>query len=172
MRGRCVQAVPDVEDVILIKKLTPDLWQQRLQFILERIELSESKSSIELGLRHMFHLSQLAPGPFGDFSRPTVDESAFEQLLYAGDLDAAALALIGDAARFFGQYDAISKLYTVKTEFCELSIVSESTGLSLASAIISSWVKSFLAIYRKYGEIVNLNRPGYQFGSLPPPNEH
>lgn len=120
----------------------------------------------------MFHLSQLAPGPFGELSRPIVDESAFEQLLYSGDLDAAALALIGDAARLFGQYDAISKLYAVKIEFSELSIVSESTGLSLVSAIISSWVKSFLAIYQKYGESVNLNRPGYQFGSLPPPNEH
>lgn len=131
--------------------LPPRMWYDRLCHVAEQMN-SEPEAIIERALRQMAHLSQLAPGPLSNLSRPRIDESAFEVLLDGGNLDAAAIGLISDLATCSVAYEQRTELYAVGVGLPALAIEVGLTAQTFARAVLTAWLQCFLTVYERYGE--------------------
>lgn len=158
-----------------MKSIAPDLWHQRLLFVKDRIE-DGSDADIERSLRHMFHLSQIAPGPFIHLARPRIEENILELFLDKGNYEAAALGLVSDLAICRVSYDCKLDSYSAAIALPILSLAVEAATKSPATATLSSWVKCFIAIYATYGRnsvaIIESDPHIYKLEPLPPRTEH
>ena len=99
----------------MIEPLSPTLWFQRLEWIRTKLANApiEGSNPIEPLLRHAYHLTQLAPGPFSEIAKATVKEEDFEALL--------------DGENFL---TAVSKLFNIHVELS----LSEKEGAKVALA--------------------------------------
>lgn len=130
--------------------LSPELWLGRLSLLKERV--STSSFDIEQALRHGFHLSLLAPGPFANLLGASCDEGRFEHLLEKKQYDAAADILT--ASDFFDISINVPNgqaVVQITTEIYDLSVAV--TACDTASAMLIAWLEIILKIEKAALEV-------------------
>ena len=126
-----------------IEPLDPHLWFERIEMI-SNGELQQ----IENALRHAGHLAQLAPIAFRTHVGLSIAEAEFEALLESGDFDAAARCLQPGVSYLEPQAQGLRVSVAIKSLLLERTF--EGRGETLASAILSAWTASLLALRSAY----------------------
>lgn len=128
-----------------LEPLRPDLWFERVEMIAEG-----RLNNTERGLRHAFHLLQLTPREFRPPEYWDLDEQGYEELLSAGDLEAAARRLVAaptlTVTTAWG-HERIDVAIRCRT----LKITTFGQGDSVAAAILQCWAKCFLSLRAEFG---------------------
>lgn len=154
--------------------IPPNLWLDRMRWV--NAQIDEATDAVTAScLRHLFHLSQLAPGGFRELARPRLDETVIETLLDTGAYHAASLGLIGDACSL--SVTTLSDGRSRATiEFPALLVKSSAQNFDLACAIVKAWSQLYLDVYSVFGDNAELNiRKGlkeYQFSRHRRQTEH
>lgn len=123
--------------------LSPELWLGRLSLLKKRV--STSSFDIEQALRHAFHLSLLALGPFADLLGASCDEDRFEHLLEKKQYYAAADILT--ASDFFDISANIADGHAVVQITTEIYVLNvEVTARDTTTAMLIAWIEIILNI--------------------------
>ena len=128
-----------------IEPLLAELWFHRIAMI-GRGELGPT----EHALRHAFHLLQLTPREFRPREYGTIDETDYEALLEAGDLEAAARRLVAAPTLTVSTQshpngvDAVIKCSTLKRAVL-------GTGDTPAAAILQAWANCLSELREECG---------------------
>lgn len=129
-----------------IEPLAPALWFRRIEKI-ARGELG----SVEASLRHAAHMLQLAPAPFRDVVRLSVNEDEFESLLEARKFDTAARHLVAQPTALSVDEDPDGSVRAV-ISCVILTRTIHGTGETVAAAILDAWTTCLLALRTTFGE--------------------
>lgn len=130
----------------VIEPLMPSLWFERILKI-----ANGQLGSVENGLRHAFHLLQLAPVPFKRALTSESDEDGFEALLEAGAFDAAARRLAGDSTAVTVEAVGEGGNYRATINFPNRGCAISGRGDNEASAILNAWTSSILDLRSECG---------------------
>lgn len=123
-----------------IEPLPECLWFERLELIARR-ELP----STEHALRHALHLLQLTPRQFRPPEYKALDETHFEALLEAGDLEAAARRLVAAPTLSVNTAPAVGAVkVAIRCSRLNRTLVGE--GDSVADAILQAWAECLLML--------------------------
>jgi len=128
-----------------IEPLAPEVWFERIEMI-----ANGQLGSTENGLRHALHLLQLTPREFRPPEYEAIDEESYEQLLAAGELDAAARRLVAAPT--------LAVTTTSTPGGVEVAIKCRTRGQtvfgkgdSVAAAILQAWTTCLLALKSEDG---------------------
>ena len=152
VRGRAEAAGGGARRGKLTEPLYSADWFRRIEKI-----ASGELGSVEKALRHASHLLQLTPAPFRHVVKLAIDEECFEELLEAGELDAAARYLIAQPAALTVTDDADGGGIRATISCVILNRAISGMGESVATAILAAWTKCLLALRTEYG--ANLSGP-------------
>ena len=135
-----------------IEPLAAPLWFERIEMI-ARGELG----TVENSLRHAAHLLQLAPRPLRHVVRLALEESAFEALLDAGELDRAAHHLIAQPTALSVSHEP-NEPARATLSCAILQRAVHGTGETAAAAILNAWTGCLLALKTQFGpELLNFS---------------
>ena len=124
-----------------LSPLAPDLWFDRLGRLNDR--LSTESIEIDQALRHAFHLSLLAPGPFADIIENSYDEESFEHLLVIERYDEAVELLVNSDV-FDMSIDVLDGHAVVKITSALFNFGVEVVTLDKVSGTLQAWIKIIL----------------------------
>lgn len=124
-----------------IQPLPSSLWFRRIEKIADG-----GLDGVEQSLRHAFHLLQITPVRFRGVVRTVISEDAFERLLAAEDLDAAARNLIGRPAELTVFPDDKEQLFRAAISCVIEGQAIHGAGPTIAEAILSAWTACLLAL--------------------------
>jgi hypothetical protein len=129
-----------------IEPLEPGIWLLQLQKVATICPAEEA--ALAMGLRRAFHLVQLAPRPLRHLITCALSEQAFEELLEAGALLPAAVALVGDRLNYSLTQKSLEGRAEAEVWFPNDAAYSHATGSSAPFALFAAWLECLLTLDR------------------------
>ena len=131
--------------MIDIEPLPAELWFDRIEMI-GRGELGPTENA----LRHAFHLLQLTPHEFRPREYGMIDETDYEALLEAGDLEGAAGRLVA-APTLIVVTESCAEGVEAVIRCRKLNKTVLGTGDTPAAAILQAWAKCLCELREELG---------------------
>lgn len=128
-----------------IEPLEPTIWFERLRSVGVRALALDGHSPEPL-FRHLFHLSQLTPGPLKHLVSTQMSEESFEGLLDCEAYASAALALMGQGMDYRIASPIGGGKVTVALSLGSGPTIAEVTASCLASAFLLAYCKCICAL--------------------------
>ena len=130
----------------MIEPLSPSIWFQRLEWLRDRlapIACLDTPESERL-IRHAFHLTQLAPGPFGEIAKSSITEEQIESLLDASESFSAVSGLMNCHLKLsMRQHE--NGFHAIVSSEVFATVVSQEASCPEVAAL-AAWVNCLLAI--------------------------
>jgi hypothetical protein len=121
-----------------IEPLDPSLWFERLQ-VIGSCAPATTGHAAESSLRHLFHVTQLTPGPLAHLFAVEACEASFERLLEGERYNAAALLLLGPGVDFAISRSGDGGTVSVILSLADGQYASKATADTLSQAVLVAY---------------------------------
>ena len=131
--------------------LSPTLWFESLRTIGSRVVHRDLP--LEAGIRHAYHLRQLAPGAIRQLFPTEISEKAFRKTMKKGDLSQALDFLV--SADLFAFEEAKSEDgYLVRARTKVFDATGKGQGMEIVEARFTAWLACISKIENRLAQTV------------------